>query len=585
MREHVKALLEQALAAAAASGEISLASTPDIVINRNRDTAHGDFACPIAMSLAKAVRRKPRDIAQILMDNFPVSANVAKVEIAGPGFINVFLTEAAYYEVLGRIRTQDTGYGRQTRRPDDTVQVEFVSANPTGPLHVGHGRGAAYGDTVASLLDAAGYAVQREYYVNDAGRQMDILATSVWLRYLELAGVEMVFPANGYKGDYIYDIAATVHREHGDALKHEAASITDGLPEDEPDGGDKETYIDAVIVKAQGLLGSVAYRSVFDVTLAALKDNIKQDLLGFGVSFDRWFSERSLVDSGQLERAIERLKEAGHVYQKDGAWWFKSTEFGDEKDRVVVRDNGQTTYFASDIAYHMDKLERFNRIINVWGADHHGYISRVKGSLTALGEDAERLQVLLVQFANLIENGEIRQMSTRGGEFVTLRELREDVGADAARFFYVLRKNDQHLDFDIGLAKSRSKDSPIYYVQYAHARVHSLFKRAREQELAIPTASDAVNLACLVEEHERVLMRELERYPEVVASAAAESAPHQLAHFLRDTANALHSWYDAHRTLVDDAELRTARLALADSARVVLRNGLQVLGVSAPEAM
>ena len=585
MREHVKALIEAALTAADASGELTLASTPDIVINRNRDPSHGDFACPIAMSLAKIARRKPRDIAEILVRHMPASPNVASLEIAGPGFINVFLTEAAYHEVLGRIRTEDATYGRAPRRAEDTVQVEFVSANPTGPLHVGHGRGAAYGDTVAALLDAAGYAVQREYYVNDAGRQMDILATSVWLRYLELAGVEMAFPANGYKGDYIYDIAATVHREHGDALKQDAALIADGLPADEPDGGDKETYIDAVIAKARALLGETAYRTVFDITLAALKDNIEQDLRGFGITFDRWFSERSLVDSGQLERAIERLKAAGHVYQKDGAWWFASTEFGDEKDRVVVRDNGQTTYFASDIAYHMDKLERFKRVINVWGADHHGYISRVKGSLTALGEDAERLQILLVQFANLIEDGEIKQMSTRGGEFVTLRELREDVGTDAARFFYVLRKNDQHLDFDIGLAKSRSKDNPVYYVQYAHARVHSLFKRAREQQLEVPGADAAVSLELLSEDHERALMRELERFPEVIASAAAESAPHQLAHYLRDTANALHSWYDAHRTLVDDPALRNARLALADCARIVLRNGLTVLGVSAPEAM
>lgn len=582
LRDSIKRLIRAALEHAVEAGDLDLPAIPDVVINRNKDSAHGDFASPVAMALAKLARRKPRDIAEIIVRHLPVNDAISQVEIAGPGFINVFLAKQAFHALVREIRSRDTQFGRAERRPDDTVQVEFVSANPTGPLHVGHGRGAAYGDAVAALLDAAGFAVQREYYVNDAGRQMDILATSVWFRYLELAGVEVAFPANGYQGDYIFDIAASVHRTHGDTLAHPAEVILAELPEDAP-GGDKETYIDAVIARARSLLGAEAYGQIFDLTLQTLREDIERDLEGFGITFDRWFSERSLVTSGQLERAIERLKSHDQLYEKDGAWWFRSTDYKDAKDRVVVRDNGQTTYFASDIAYHMDKLERVRRVINVWGADHHGYIARVKGSLAALGEDPDRLDIELVQFANLFENGEKMQMSTRSGEYVTLRQLREDVGRDAARFFYVMRKNDQHLDFDLDLAKSRSKDNPVYYVQYAHARVHSVFRRAGENGEK-PNLADA-DLSQLAESHERALMQTLERYPEVIEVAAAEAAPHQLAHYLRDVATAVHSWYDAHRMLVDDSGLRDARLALADAARIVMRNGLGVLGVEAPEAM
>ena len=585
MREHVKALLQNALEAAKAAGVLQFEEAPEVVINRNRESEHGDFACPLAMVLAKLARRKPRDIADILVAHLPASELVARVEIAGPGFINVFLADAAYHQLISDTRAADERYGRADSRVGDSVQVEFVSANPTGPLHVGHGRGAAYGDAVASLLEAAGYEVQREYYVNDAGRQMDILATSVWVRYLELAGVTFPFPVNGYQGDYIFDIAATVHRQNGNAFSHSADAVGLDLPPDENAGGDKETYIDALIARAQLLLGEAHYRIIFDLTADALVDDIRRDLEAFGVHHDRWFSERSLVTSGQLERAVERLKQAGHVFEKDGAWWFRSTEFGDEKDRVVIRDNGQSTYFASDIAYHMDKLERFKRVINVWGADHHGYIARVKGSLTALDEDAQRLEIELVQFANLFSQGEKMQMSTRSGEYVTLRQLREDVGRDAARFFYVMRKNDQHLDFDLDLARTRTRDNPVYYVQYAHARVHGVFKRAADAGHPLPQAGSTLALNRLVEPQERNLMQLIERYPEVVQDAAKAAAPHALAQYLRELANGLHSWYDAHRMLVDDAELRLARLTLADAVRVVLRNGLAILGVSAPEAI
>jgi len=385
-------------------------------------------------------------------------------------------------------------------------------------------------------LAAVGFKVHREYYVNDAGRQMDILAASVWLRYLDLCGEnandKLPFPVNGYKGDYVWDIAATLRREHGDTFRHDAQIVLTNLPADESEGGDKEQYIDAVINRAKELLGDTGFRTVFDAGLKSILDDIRRDLEGFGVVYEEWFSERSLTESGAVGRAVERLKEAGHLYEKDGAWWFRSTDFGDEKDRVVVRDNGQTTYFASDIAYHMQKLERgFDRVIDVWGADHHGYVPRVKAALTALGDDAAKLDVLLVQFAILYRGGEKAQMSTRSGEFVTLRELREEVGNDAARFFYVLRKCEQHMDFDLDLAKSQSSDNPVYYIQYAHARVCSVLRQLAEKNLTHNSDNGLSNLAVLSESHEQALLTRLSRYPEVVETAALNHEPHQLAHF------------------------------------------------------
>jgi len=461
-----------------------------------------------------------------------------------------------------------------------------VSANPTGPLHVGHGRGAAYGAVVADLLEAVGYDVHREYYVNDAGRQMDILGTSVWLRYLELCGEALTFPSNGYRGDYVWDIAATLHREHGDDYRHPAGEVYEGVPPDAPDGGDKEAHIDALIVSAKRLLGDNRYRYVFELGLNTILDDIRDDLGLFGVNYQEWYSERSLVESGAVNKAVDRLREAGHLYEKGGAWWFRSTDFGDEKDRVVVRENGQTTYFASDIAYHMDKLDRgFDRVIDVWGADHHGYVPRVRAALQAMGEDASRLDVLLVQFAVLYRGGEKVQMSTRSGEFVTLRELRKEVGRDAARFFYVMRKCEQHMDFDLDLAKSQSSDNPVYYVQYAHARIHAVLRQAAERLLDVSPSDGLANLDRLVEDHELALLKELSRYPEVVESAALNEEPHQLTHYLRELANGFHTYYNAHQFLVDDVALRDARIKLILATREVLRNGLNLLGVSAPEQM
>ena len=586
MKTQIQQLVSEALAAIAEQGVIPPGNLPVPLIERARDPRHGDFACNTAMVLAKAAAARPRELAERLVDALPDSPLVERVEIAGPGFINFHLSDAAYHAVIPTVIERGYEYGRSLVGAGRRVQVEFVSANPTGPLHVGHGRGAAYGAVVADLLQAVGFRVHREYYVNDAGRQMDILATSVWLRYLELCDETIVFPANGYRGDYIWDIAATLHREHGEEYRCAADDLFEGVPADEPAGGDKERHIDGLIARARHLLGDNRYRYVFELALNTILDDIRDDLGLFGVEYDEWYSERSLVESGAVNRALERLRGAGKLYEKEGALWFRSTDYGDEKDRVVERDNGQTTYFASDVAYHMDKLDRgFDRVIDVWGADHHGYVPRVKAALEALGMEADRLDVLLVQFANLYRGGEKVQMSTRSGEFVTLRELRKEVGVDAARFFYVMRKCEQHLDFDLDLAKSQSSDNPVYYVQYAHARVCSVFAQAAEKGVDASVSGGALNLELLQAEHERAIARTLSRYPEVVEAAALNEEPHQLTHYLRELANDFHTYYNAHQFLVDDPALRDARLKLILAARQVLKNGLNLLGVSAPERM
>ena len=586
MKTQIQLLVSQALEKIAVDGIIAPEQIPQPIIERARDTRHGDFACSVAMVLAKPARSRPRDLADKLVAALPESALVEKVEIAGPGFINFYLAPAAYYELVPQAIGQGHAFGRSDLGRGRRVQVEFVSANPTGPLHVGHGRGAAYGAVVADLLAAVGFDVHREYYVNDAGRQMDILAASVWLRYLELCDEELDFPANGYKGDYVWDIAAVLHREHAEDYRHPATEVFAGLPEDEPRGGDKELYIDAVIARTRQLLGDNRYRFVFELALNTILDDIRDDLELFGVHYDDWFSERSLTESGAVNKAIERLRHADHMYEKDGALWFRSSAFGDEKDRVVLRENGQHTYFASDIAYHMDKLERgFERVIDVWGADHHGYVPRMKAALEALGDDPSRLDVLLVQFANLYRGGEKVQMSTRSGSFVTLRQLRKEVGRDAARFFYVMRKCEQHLDFDLDLAKSQSSDNPVYYVQYAHARICSVLRQAAEKGLSMEISEGVTHLGRLVEEHEQALLKSLSRYAEVVEASALNEEPHQLTHYLREIANEFHTYYNAHQFLVDDDALRDARIKLILAVQQVLRNGLNLLGVSAPERM
>ena len=586
MKNEIQALLAQAVAALQAAQALPADISTDIQVTRTKDASHGDFACNLAMMLAKTVGKNPRQLAQSLIDALPASSHVRKTEIAGPGFINFYLNASSSLSVLDTITLQGDRFGLSNVGAGRRVQVEFVSANPTGPLHVGHGRGAAYGATVADLLAAVGFNVHREYYVNDAGRQMDILATSVWLRYLELCAVTFTFPSNGYRGAYVIDISRGLLTSHGQKFKRSAAELMQNIPADEPAGGDKEEHIDALIERCKKLLSADDYLLVFDLGLNLILDDIRDDLAGFGVTYDEWYSERTLAERGMTQQAIARLDKAGVLYELDGAQWFRSTDFGDEKDRVVVRDNGQTTYFASDIAYHMHKLERgFDRVVDIWGADHHGYIPRVKAALTALGNDASKLDVLLVQFAVLYRNGAKVQMSTRSGSFVTLRELREEVGNDAARFFYVMRKCEQHMDFDLDLAKSQSNDNPMYYIQYAHARICSVMRQLAEKKIHHDATLGAASVNKLTESHETALITQLGAYPEIVEKAALSEEPHLLCHYLRDLANDLHTYYNAHQFITDDAELRNARLNLILATRQVLKNGLKLLGVSAPETM
>ncbi|MDD3353041.1 arginine--tRNA ligase [Zoogloea sp.] len=572
-----KTQLVELLRAALLSVAPEQADTP-INLERPKQTGHGDFASNLALQLAKPLKRNPRELANLLLAELPASSLVAKAEVAGAGFINFTLASDAKTAVVASVLGAGAAYGRGTKS-GVKVQVEFVSANPTGPLHVGHGRGAAYGASLSDVLDFAGFDVTREYYINDAGRQMDILALSTWLRYLDLFGIAVPFPPNAYQGDYVKAMAAQIKESHGDRFARVAAAeVLKDAPAVE---ADKEGHLDVLIANAKNLLAA-DYAWVHGFALTEQLGDGREDLEEFGVVFDKWFSERSLFDTGLVEKAVTALEAAGHIYVQDGAKWFRSTAFGDEKDRVVQRENGLFTYFASDIAYHANKYERgFDRIIDIWGADHHGYIPRVKGALQALGLPPEKLDVALVQFAVLYRDGQKAAMSTRSGEFVTLRELRREVGNDACRFFYVLRKADQHLDFDLDLAKSQSNENPVYYIQYAHARLCSVLGQWNGVLADLAEA----DLSRLENERELALCARLTAFPEVVQSAAADYAPHQIAFYLKDLAGEFHSYYNAERMLVDDEELKLARLALAAAVRQVLRNGLRLLGVAAPESM
>ena len=558
-----------------------------ILLDRPKQAQHGDFACNIAMQLAKELRGNPRAIAQKILDALPASPDLEKAEIAGAGFINLFLTRRYKQQVVSRVLQAGKDYGRSNAGQGASIQVEFVSANPTGPLHVGHGRGAAYGASLAAILSAAGYNVQREFYVNDAGRQMDILLVSVWMRYLEAAAVAVEFPPNGYQGEYVRLRAEELRAVHGKTLERDAAAFLRGVPvargDETPEQLEalQEVRIDALIANMKALLGD-AFRSMFDQVLAQQLAECRGVLERFGVTFDRWYSEQSLYTEGKVAATLDHLRAAGHLYENDGALWFRSTAFGDDKDRVVQRDNGLYTYFASDIAYHADKLERgYTRIIDVWGADHHGYIPRVKAAITALGGDETRLVVPLIQLVALFRGGEPVRMGKRSGNYVTLEELYGDVGVDAARFFYVLRKSDQHFDFDLDLAKSQSNDNPVYYIQYAHARVCSVLAQWGGDETSLRDA----DVTPLVSAHEATLLKQLMEYPEVIEGAARDLAPHNIAFYLKEFSGEFHSYYNAERFLVEDAALTRARLALALAVRQVLRNGLALLGVTAPEKM
>jgi arginyl-tRNA synthetase len=552
----------------------------EIHLERPKNPEHGDYASNVALQLSKQLKRKPREIAQRIveatLESFKEDGIFSPPEIAGAGFLNVRLKPGAKLQVVRRALAEGPDYGRGRPVRPEKLQIEFVSANPTGPLHVGHGRGAAYGASLASLLEFAGHRVSREFYVNDAGRQMDILALSVWLRYLQARGSVVPFPADGYRGDYVAEIAARLAEAHVARFVRDAEALPQPAPGEDPDAA-----LDALIAAAKSALGE-DWRDLHRFALEEMLADQRDDLTQFRVEFDHWFSEQSLYDKGAVARTVEQLEAAGHLYRKDGALWFRSSAFGDEKDRVVRRENGQYTYFASDIAYHADKFGRgFERVIDVWGADHHGYIPRVRGALAALGLPADRLTVALVQFAVLYRGGEKVAMGKRSGDFVSLRELRDEVGNDAARFFYVMRKSDQHLDFDLDLAKSESQDNPVYYVQYAHARVCSVFA----QWGGDPEQLARVSLAPLTNPRELSLTQRLGAFPETIEAAARDLAPHALAFYLRELAGEFHSYYNAERILLEDDALRLARLALCAAVRQVLANGLSLLGVSAPEKM
>ena len=551
----LKDLLAKAVREVAAEKGYPQESLPEVILERPRHEGQGDWASNIGMLLAKSLKTKPRDLAEEIVSKLGKDPHVEKAEVAGPGFINFFITNLWVKDVLEAAVTGREDYGKSTQGKGRKVQVEFVSANPTGPLHVGHGRGAAVGDMTASLLEYAGWEVQREYYINDAGLQMNLLGQSTQARYFEILGVpeKAPFPENGYKGDYIYDLARQVLEEHG------------------------PRFLDMPLEDSFPVFQSHAADTILD--------GIREDLLLFGVNFDVWFSEKSLYENGLVESALEFLKERGQAYDKDGALWFRTTAFGDDKDRVLVRSNGVTTYFASDVAYHKEKFDRgFDLVIDVWGADHHGYVPRMKAAVEALGKDREALQILLIQFVNLLRGGHQVSMSTRSGEFVTLSEVLDEVGIDAARFFFAMRRCDSHLDFDLELAKKASTDNPVFYVQYAHARIQSIMREAASRDLKIPDPR-TVDINLLVEPEEKALAKRIARFPEEVEKAAAELAAHRIAFFAYDLASDFHAFYNAHRVLGVEEQTSRARLCLVEATRVALTNALGILRVKAPERM
>lgn len=549
-----------------------------IVIERTRNVVHGDFTTNTAMQLASLVDMQPRELAALIVERIPDCEILEHAEVAGPGFVNFHLRPGAYVEWIDKIHGDGKDYGRSNIENSPKVLVEFVSSNPTGPLHVGHGRGAAYGDALVRIMRFAGYDVLAEYYVNDAGRQMDILTVSVWIRYLEVLQLAVEFPENGYRGNYIRDIASTLFAKYKRQFASDVEALFASLPE-APDA-----HIDELIVRCKRELGA-DYQLVFNLVAQFMVQDIKQDLEEFGVIFDRWFHESELVKSGDIEASLARLEKNGCLYEREGAIWFRSTDFGDDKDRVVVRANGNKTYFASDIAYHYNKAERkYDQIIDIFGADHHGYTKRIEASFRAMGNPPDDLEFLMVQFAVLYRGEQRVSMSTRGGEFVALRQLREEVGNDASRFFYVLRRSDQHMDFDLDLAKSESLENPVYYIQYAHARICSVFEQAQRKGVPRPDAQQP-NYRLLTESQEVELLKVLSQFPETIELAAQNRTPHQVAYYLRNLAQLFHAYYNEYSFLSSKQELCLARLGLIEAVRIVIANGLGVLGVSAPSSM
>lgn len=555
MKQTIKHILSNALAAAHEKGDLPSDQFPDIAIEEPKIESQGDLSTNIAMIMAKLQKMAPRKIAEAIVAcvDDPDSL-IEKIDIAGPGFINFYLTPSAWHPVIDRVHEQEDRYGKSSMGKGTKIQVEFVSANPTGPLHVGHGRGAAVGDSVSRILSFAGYDVQKEYYINDSGRQINTLGMSVYLRYCELHGKQIEFPDDCYQGDYIIDLAREVSADKG-------AELLD-LPEEE------------------GVTYCARYAA--DNILQSISDDLKS----FGVEFDNWFSEQSLYDSGKVDSSIEEMKTQKVIYENDGAFWFNTSEYGDEKDRVVVRSNGQTTYFASDIAYHKDKYDRgFNRVIDVWGADHHGYIKRINAAITATGHNSDDFDVILIQLVNLLRDGKPVAMTTRGGVFETLKDVVDEVGSDAARFIFLSRHYESPLDFDLELAKKKTNDNPVYYVQYVHARISSIIKKAAEEKGITDIVKNDSGVSRLIEAEETGLIKALARYPEAVELAAANLEPHRITYFLMNLASLFHAYYNKHKVLTDDPEITLGRLYLIHAVKKVIRNGLSLLGVSAPERM
>lgn len=555
MKQIIRKTVLDAAKKAFEKGMIPSDQTPDMDIEEPKHKTHGDLSTNFAMVSASVQKMPPRKIAEALVSNIEAGELIEKIEIAGPGFINFFLSNKAWQPVVDEILEKDRSYGKSDIGKNGKIQVEFVSSNPTGPLHVGHGRGAAVGDSVANILSFAGFDVQREYYINDSGRQIRTLGTSVYLRLLQKKGKDIEFPEDCYQGDYIKDLADLVFEKHGESIIHQ---------------DEQEAIQICAKFAAQHIL-----------------EGIREDLTHFGVEFDQWFSEQSLYDSGRVQKAIDEFKSKGKIYEQDGALWFRTTDWGDEKDRVVVRNNGIATYFASDIAYHVEKFERgFDRIIDVWGADHHGYIKRINAVVVASGKRSEQFQVILVQLVNLLRGGKPFQMSTRAGEFVTLKEIVDEVGKDAARFLFLSRSYESGLDFDLELAKQKNSENPVYYVQYVHARITGILSKAKEENIVQDTEfKKGANLHLLNEAEEISLLKILHAFKENVEKSALELHPHVIFNFLMNLASAFHGYYNRHKVISPDRDLTLARLGLILGVKKVIRNGLSLLGVSAPERM
>jgi arginyl-tRNA synthetase len=555
IKQRVKQILLDAARQSHESGNLPSDDFPEIILEEPKIGAHGDLATNFAMAGASVQKMAPRKIAETIINHLSDPDRlIEKTEIAGPGFINFFIRPSAWLPVLDEINLRDLSFGASNLGKGKKVQVEFVSANPTGPLHIGHGRGAVVGDTIASLLSFCGYEVEREYYINDAGRQIQTLGRSVYLRCCQLAGKDVEFPEDAYQGDYIRDMAKNVLDEKGTQLFE----------------ANEDQAIEMLSKKAA------------EEILAG----IRNDLNDLGISFNTWYSEQSLYDRGRVDAAINYLKQEKLVYEKDGALWFAATQFGDEKDRVVVRQNGQTTYFASDIAYHMDKFQRgYELVVDVWGADHHGYVPRLSAAISAMGRDKSQFRVILTQLVNLLRKGKPVSMSTRAGQFVTLSDVVSEVGKDAARFIFLTRHHESPLDFDLEVARAKTNDNPVYYVQYVHARISSICKKAAEEKNIKPPAAVSAPCSLLTEPEEITLMKQMTRYPETIANAAALMEPHRIAYYLMDLAALFHAYYNKHRVLTEEQDLTSARLCLVAAVQKVIKNGLNILGVSAPETM